>query len=191
MTAPVFVDTNVLIYAMDEADPNKHAAARIWRAELWRSGRGRVSFQVLQEFYTKVVQKWPSSREQARAEARDLLAWLPVTVDGGLVELGWKIQDRFRLSFWDALIVAAAKVSSSRYLLTEDLQAGQDFDGVLVVHPFQGEPGRSLPNEAGGKRPSASPFMPKEAPMAHRHGAPQRLKPPNDFDTCGTVETVP
>lgn len=145
MTAPVFVDTSVLIYAVDEADEEKHAAARIWRAELWRSGRGRVSFQVLQEFYAKVVQKWPGSREQARAEARDLLAWQPVTVDAALLELGWKIQDRFQLSFWDALIVAAAKASSSRYLLTEDLQPGQEFDGVLVVHPFHGQPGALPP----------------------------------------------
>jgi len=141
MTAPVFVDTNVLIYAFDEGQPEKHSAARAWRDELWRSGRGRISFQVLQEFYAKVAQKWPSGREPARDEARDLLAWQPVVVDASLLELGWKIQDRFQISFWDALIVAAAKTSGCRYLLTEDLQPGQDFGGVLVVHPFQGKPG--------------------------------------------------
>src|SRR5271170_7744106 len=132
MTAPVFVDTNVLIYAVDEADPKKHAAARIWRDELWRTGRGRISFQVLQEFYAKVAQKWPSAREQARVEVRDLLAWQPVTIDAALLELSWRIQDRFQLSFWDALIVAAAKSASCRYLLSEDFQPGQDFDGVSV-----------------------------------------------------------
>ena len=136
MTAPVFVDTNVLIYALDEADRKKHEAARFWRADLWKSRRGRISYQVLQEFYVKVTQKWPSSRQQARAEVRDLLAWQPVSVDAPLLERAWRIQDRYHFSFWDALIVAAAKVASCRYLLTKDLQADQDIDGVLVINPF-------------------------------------------------------
>src|SRR5215472_6112613 len=109
MTAPVFVDTNVLIYAVDRGDLKKQQAARAWRTELWKSHRGRISFQVLQEFYVNVAQRWPSAREQARAEVRDLLAWRPVAVDGTILERGWKIQDRYQLSFWDALIVAAAK----------------------------------------------------------------------------------
>ncbi len=140
MTAPVFVDTNVLIYALDEADPKKQQAARVWRAELWKSRRGRISFQVLQEFYAKVTQKWPNAREEARAEVRDLLAWRPVTVDDVILERSWKIQDRYQLSFWDALIVAAARAASCRYLLTEDLQADQELDGLVVVNPFFRDP---------------------------------------------------
>lgn len=136
MTAPIFVDTNVLIYALDEADPQKQRAARAWRAALWQSRRGRISFQVLQEFYVKVTRKWPEARQQARAEVRDLLAWRPVSVDDGILDRSWKIQDRYQLSFWDALIVAAAKAASSRYLLTEDLQADRELDGVVVVNPF-------------------------------------------------------
>ncbi|MGH8278124.1 MAG: PIN domain-containing protein, partial [Gammaproteobacteria bacterium] len=103
---------------------------------LWQSRRGRISFQVLQDFYVKVTRKWPKARQQARAEVRDLLAWRPVSVDDGILERSWKIQDRYQLSFWDALIVAAAKAASSRYLLTEDLQADQELDGVVVVNPF-------------------------------------------------------
>jgi predicted nucleic acid-binding protein len=140
MSAPVFVDTNVLIYALDEADRKKQQAAMAWRAELWKSRRGRTSFQVLQEFYVKATQKWPSSRNAARAEVRDLLTWRPVVVDAGIVQQGWQIQDRYQLSFWDALIVAAAKATSCRYLLTEDLQHGQDLDGVVVVSPFRQDP---------------------------------------------------
>lgn len=144
MTAPVFVDTNILIYAFDDADLNKQAAARLWRSELWRNRCGRVSFQVLQEFYANVSHKWPAAREQARAELRDLIAWRPIAVDDVVLEEGWKIQDCYQLSFWDALIVAAAKLLSCRYLLTEDLQANQDLDGVLVVNPFVSDPD-SLP----------------------------------------------
>ena len=144
MTAPVFVDTNVLIYALDGADLKKQEAARQWRAELWKRRQGRISFQVLQEFYVKVTHKWPNVRQDARSEVRDLLAWRPSTVDGVILEHAWKIQDRYQISFWDALIIAAAKSASCRFLLTEDLQAGQDMDGLLVVNPFRNDPASLL-----------------------------------------------
>lgn len=139
MNAPVFVDSNVLIYAVDEANPKKHESARLWRSELWKSGRGRVSFQVLQEFYVNVTRKWPGAREHAQAEIRNLLTWRPVVIDQPILEDGWHIQDRHRISFWDALIVAAAKASSCKFLLTEDLQADQELDGVVVVNPFRSD----------------------------------------------------
>ena len=141
MTALIFVDTNVLIYAADaKAERKKHEAAVLWRSELWKSRRGRISFQVLQEFYAKVVQKQPGARQEVRAEIRDLLAWRPVAIDAEILERGWRYQDRYQLSFWDALIVSAAKSASCRYLLTEDLQAGQELDGVVVIDPFQHTP---------------------------------------------------
>jgi predicted nucleic acid-binding protein len=136
MTAPVFVDSNVFLYALDKADLKKQQAARNWRAELWNSRRGRLSFQVLGEFYVNAVRLLPKAHDEARAEVRDLLAWRPVVTDAALLEQGWKIQDRYQLSYWDALIVAAAKASSCRYLLTEDLQTGQKLDGIEVVNPF-------------------------------------------------------
>ncbi|MGC2792876.1 MAG: PIN domain-containing protein [Candidatus Sulfotelmatobacter sp.] len=136
MTGPVFVDSNVFLYALDEADPKKQQAARNWRSELWKSRRGRVSFQVLGEFYVNAVRKQPAARDEVRAEVRDLLAWNPVIADTVLLEQGWKIQDRYQFSYWDALIVAAAKVSACHYLLTEDMQSGQKLDGIEVVNPF-------------------------------------------------------
>jgi predicted nucleic acid-binding protein len=140
MTALVFVDTNVLIYAVDEANPKKHEAAKQWRSELWKSRRGRISFQVLQEFYANVSRRWPAAREQTVAEIRNLQAWHPVPIDAAVLENAWKIEDRYLLSFWDSLIVSAAKTASCRYLLTEDLQAGQELDGVVVVNPFRCDP---------------------------------------------------
>jgi len=137
MNVPIFVDTNVLIYAVDTADRKKHEAARTWRDELWKSTRGRISFQVLQEFYAKVTQKAPSTRNEAQAEVRDLLKWKPIVVDEIVLERGWKIQDRYKLNFWDSLIVAAARQLSCGYLLTEDLQAGREIEGVLIVNPFR------------------------------------------------------
>jgi predicted nucleic acid-binding protein len=140
MTALVFVDTNVLIYALDDADPAKQRAARSWRDSLWRSRRGRISFQVLQEFYVKTTHNLPSARDRARSEIRDLLAWEPVGPDSQIFEQAWRVQDRYRLSFWDSLIVAAAKSSSCSYLLTEDLQPNQSLDGILVLSPFLSTP---------------------------------------------------
>jgi len=147
MTGPVFVDTNVFIYALDEADPGKQKAARAWRGALWETHRGRTGFQVLEEFYAKVTKKWPTARDRARAEVRDLLAWRPVRVDAAMMERAWTIQDRYHFSFWDALIVAVAKSASCRYLLTEDLQSEQELDGVRVVNPFLLGP-NSLSSEA-------------------------------------------
>ncbi|HTW56721.1 MAG TPA: PIN domain-containing protein [Terriglobales bacterium] len=136
MTAPVFVDSNVLLYAIDAADPRKQRVAQDWRAELWKSRLGRVSFQVLNEFYVNAVRVKPAASNEARAEVRDLLAWNPVVVDAAVIERGWKLQDRYQLSFWDSLIVAAAKTASCGFLLSEDLQDGQKLDGVEIVNPF-------------------------------------------------------
>jgi len=136
MTAPVFVDSNMFLYAVDDADPRKQRVARDWHAELWKSRLGRVSFQVLNEFYVNALRLKPAARDEARAEVRDLLAWNPVVVDAAVIERGWKLQDRYQLSFWDSLIVAAAKTVSCGFLLSEDFQDGQKLDGVEVVNPF-------------------------------------------------------
>jgi len=144
MTAPVFVDSNVFLYAVDAADPRKQRVARDWRAELWKSRLGRVSFQVLSEFYVNAARLKPAATDDARAEVRDLLAWNPVVMDAAVLERGWKLQDRYQLSFWDSLIVAAAKAASCGFLLTEDLQNGQKLDGLEVVNPFLREPGSVL-----------------------------------------------
>ena len=111
-----------------------------WRELLWKNRRGRVSFQVLQEFYANVLRKRPNARDEARAEVRDLMEWDPIAADRQTIELAWKLQDRYKLSFWDALIVAAAKSAECGYLLSEDLQANQDIDGILVANPFATEP---------------------------------------------------
>ena len=140
MTAQVFVDTNVLLYALDPADRSKQQAARMWRDELWRRRLGRISFQVLQEFYVKATRKWPDARAEARAEVRDLLFWGPVATDAAILDHGWKLQDRFQLSFWDALIVAAAKRLQCTLLLTEDLQTNQELEGIKIISPFQTNP---------------------------------------------------
>jgi predicted nucleic acid-binding protein len=97
MTGPIFVDTNVFIYAVDLADPQKQQVAQSWLSGLWKTRRRRLSLQVIHEFYAKVCQKNPSVRDQARAEARALFAWRPVAMDTVLVEDAWKLQDQLIL----------------------------------------------------------------------------------------------
>ena len=146
MTAPIFVDTNVLVYARDAAAGAKQQRASDWMAFVWRTGRGRLSVQVLQELYVTLTRKLRPglTPDEARVEVRTLLAWQPVATDAGILERAWGLQDRFQLSWWDALIVASALATGSHYLLTEDLQDGQDLDGMLVVNPFLHAPD-SLP----------------------------------------------
>jgi predicted nucleic acid-binding protein len=144
MSAPAFVDSNVLVYWVDGSDPVKQQRASLWVEELWKGRSGRISFQVLQEFFYAATKKKPEIVEKIRAEVRHLLAWHPISVDPALLELAWKIQDRYHFAFWDALIVAAAKAASCRWLLTEDLQSGQNLDGIVVVNPFLYTPDQLL-----------------------------------------------
>ncbi len=143
---PVFVDTNVLVYARDRTDESKHRRALEWLAALWDDRAGRVSWQVLQEYYVTVTRKLEPPREasDAREDVTSLTTWAPIRPDLRVVDLAWGIQDRFGLSWWDALIVAAARSAGCAYLLTEDLQDGQALGDVTVVDPFSHEPSEVL-----------------------------------------------
>jgi predicted nucleic acid-binding protein len=136
---PVFADTNLLVYARDASDPEKHTTARSWMEHLWTSASGRLSVQVLQEYYVTVTRKLQPGlpKEEARADVRDLAVWLPIRIDGSIVEAAWDVEDRYGLSFWDALIVSAAQAAGCGILLTEDLQHDLDIDGLRVVDPFR------------------------------------------------------
>lgn len=138
----LFVDTNVLVYSADPGMGQKHERARAWLEHMSGEPSGRLSYQVLQEYYVTVTRKLtpPMDPGEARDDVRGLLAWDPVVIDGPVLESAWGVQDRFGLSFWDALIVAAAKAAGCERLLTEDLQDGQDLDGVVVVDPFAHDP---------------------------------------------------
>jgi predicted nucleic acid-binding protein len=142
MTARVFVDTNVLVYARDSTDADKHRRALGWMAGLWETRSGRLSWQVLHEYYVTVTRKLdpPRSRDEAREDVTSLVTWRPVALGLPAIDLAWRIEDRYGLSWWDALIVAAAHVGECDHLLSEDLQDGQDFDGVEVVSPFSRSP---------------------------------------------------
>jgi predicted nucleic acid-binding protein len=142
MTAPVFVDTNVLVYRRDATDPAKQRRAGEWIDHLWRSRRGRLSFQVLHEYYAVVTRKLDPGLpvDEARGDVRDLGAWKPLSPTAGMLEDAWALIDAHALSFWDGLIVAAAQAARCDQLLTEDLAEGETYGSVLVVNPFTTTP---------------------------------------------------
>lgn len=142
MTAPVFVDSNVLVYARDLAAGSKQGSALRWMEHLWQARAGRLSFQVLSEFYVTVTSKLRPGMEADAAlrDVRALNAWRPVPVDGAVMDGAWLLQDRYGLSWWDALIVSTAQAAECGYLLSEDFQEGQELAGVRVINPFSVTP---------------------------------------------------
>ena len=107
----VFVDTNVLVYARDVHDPEKCRKARTWMEHLWSSREGRLSAQVLNEYYVTVTGKLVPGLPpaEARADIERLLTWSPLPVDATLIEDALEIGEAGAFSHWDALIVAAAQ----------------------------------------------------------------------------------
>jgi predicted nucleic acid-binding protein len=135
-----FVDTNVLVYAHDTSQGAKHDAARDLVLRLWADRTGALSTQVLQEFYVVATRKLDAPMPPA--EARQIVAlyaaWSLVVIDTELILDATIREQRDALSFWDALIVEAARRAGAHRLLSEDLQDGRDFDGTVVENPFRG-----------------------------------------------------
>lgn len=138
MPDKVFVDTNVLVYAYDKSAPEKHEAAQEIIAGLWESGLGLISPQVLQEFYVTVTKKLkkPLAGDSARTIVADLCKWSIVAMNGEDVLAAIDIQLKHQLSFWDSMIVHAARKGGASLLLSEDLNDGQEIGEVLVKNPF-------------------------------------------------------
>lgn len=132
----VFLDTNILLYAVSSAPQETEKRDRA-RALLERGG-WTLSVQVLQEFYVNAIGKLakPLTPETADRFIRRLAASGPLPITAELVLAGAALSRRFQLSYWDGAIIAAAKVLRCRTLFSEDLHHGQNFAGVRIVNPF-------------------------------------------------------
>ena len=154
MSDKVFVDTNVLIYAHDvDAGPKRTIAARRLQ-ELWATRQGLLSVQVLEEFYVNVTRKIsaPLTPTNAREIIRAYCAWDVEEVRPGTILRGSEIAERHRLSFWDALIVAAARQGHATMVLSEDLNPGQRIDGIVIENPFLPVPRPEQPTTSRSRR---------------------------------------
>ena len=147
-TAPAtFIDTNVLVYAHDTSEPERHGIAQAVLDHLWETDSGVLSTQVLQEFYSVATRKLV--QPMTPAEAREVVAlysvWRVVRIEPAMILNASHLQERHGLAFWDALVVESARVGGADRLLTEDMQTGRTFDGVLIENPFSTSVGAAGP----------------------------------------------
>lgn len=136
-----FVDTNVLLYAVsaspEEADKRRQARETLKEPDL------AVSVQVLQEFYyqaTRTGRKPPIGHEQALGLIRSINHFPVQAVTGDLFYAAVAISRRFRLSYWDGAILAAARAMGCDAVYSEDLSSEQDYDGLRIINPFHAGP---------------------------------------------------
>lgn len=168
MTACVFVDTNILIHARDPRDPVKRSRAVEWLRMLWTEERGRTGVQVLNEYYDVLTRKFPTTikREDVWDDVQFYLSsWNPQPIDSEVLDCAHEIEMRYRLSWWDCLIVAAAQVQDCVMLLSDDLPDGAEYGGVIVRSPFT----LRIAEEAG-----AYPLRPRMNPRHRGRGRPRR-----------------
>lgn len=138
MSDRYFVDTNILVYAHDRGSGPRHEIAKELVQKLWQERSGVVSTQVLQELYVNLRRKAarPLGVAAAKRLIEDYLSWTVIVNDGASVLRAVDLEDRTSLSFWDGLIIDAARSADATLLYSEDLGHGQRYGGVEVRNPF-------------------------------------------------------
>ncbi|MBP7867181.1 MAG: PIN domain-containing protein [Acidobacteria bacterium] len=156
----VFFDTNVLVYANDESEPDKSLKARELIRHHLKEGNGCLSAQVLCEFWVTVTRKMavPLPLDLAERQVRLLGTFQVVGLDALSVWRAIDLQKQHTLSFWDAHILAAALLGGCGTLFSEDFQDGAAYSGVRVVNPFKVSP--ETPGESFAMPPSSGPENP-------------------------------
>jgi predicted nucleic acid-binding protein len=138
MSVEVFVDTNLLYYANTDSPDPRHARARQLIEPLWSEpGRAAISVQVLQELHVNLMRKGGLDPAASWRRVSDYLAWKVIDNDRLLLAAAFDVQTRWKLSYWDSLIVAAAQRSGAPLLWSEDLAEGQRYDDVRAINPLR------------------------------------------------------
>ena len=139
MTAPVFVDTNILVYAHDLSAGRKSEVAEKLLRQLWDSELGAVSLQVLNEYFVNVTRKIPKplSVVEAQNHVRRYAAWIHSDSSISTSLRAIDLMQVHKLSFWDGMVIAAAEEAGAAEIITEDLNHGQIVAGVRIVNPFR------------------------------------------------------
>jgi len=140
------VDTNVLLYTLDTANPSKQAAALKWRDFLWEHRAGCLSWQVLNEFYANAIAKIGAPPAAARGIVEAYAQWPVSPFSVTLLRRAWHWTDVAHINYWDAVILAAAERSGCRWLLSEDFPDGRKYGPVQAVNPFRTEPNEAFGN---------------------------------------------
>ncbi len=136
MTEISFVDTNVFVYSRDPREERKQRVAAELITQLWRDRTGRTSIQVMSECYATLTRKLHLQSDLAWDYISVLKPWNPLSVDLDVMLRAREVERRYRTSWWDATIVAAAQQQNCKILLSEDFQDGMQFDQLVVHNPF-------------------------------------------------------
>jgi predicted nucleic acid-binding protein len=138
MSDKYFVDTDILVYAHDRSPGVKQQRAKMLLEQLWNSGNGVLSTQVLQELCINLRRKTgnPVPIDEVRLLIREYSTWEVVTNTPESVLKALDIEMRYKTSFWDALILQAAETAGTSILYSEDLAAGQRYGAIQVVNPL-------------------------------------------------------
>lgn len=134
----VFIDTNIIVYAADKQDKKRNKLARKLLKEVEQSSSGVISTQVLQESFLAFTKKLAIEALQAKQIVERLTSFETVVIQIPAISKAIDISILNRISFWDALIIAAAESAKCEIVYTEDLNDGQMISGVRVVNPFKG-----------------------------------------------------
>jgi predicted nucleic acid-binding protein len=134
----VFLDTNILLYAHDRSAGRKHEVAKGLVEACWGNQKGCLSVQVLQEFYVNLTRKiaHPLDHRSARQLVEALAHWRLHTPGSEDLLAAIDLHQTYRVSFWDAMVLQSAVYLGCRTMISEDLSAGQTYNGVKVVNPF-------------------------------------------------------
>ena len=138
MSSLVFVDSVVFLTTFDARDAQRQQQAQAWVRHCWTEHVGRISTQVLNNFYHGAITQFADEPpvQQARTQVRNLRQWQPPHLDRYTIDGAWALQDRTQIGYWDALIVSSAQQQGCSYLLTESLPHLQRFETVQVINPF-------------------------------------------------------
>ena len=133
-----FVDTNVLLYAYDHTEPEKQAKAAALLADLWKRRVGCLSVQVLQEFFVNATRNLsrPLEVANARQVVHDYSLWIVHVPNTSAVMSAIELHERYRVSFWDVMILQSALELGGSTVWSEDLNPGQAFESLTVQSPF-------------------------------------------------------
>jgi len=136
--AEVFVDTNILVYAYDTSAGEKYVRAAAIIKNLWKSGRGIISTQVLQEFFVTVTRKIakPLDSSAAKQIVKDYLVWKTIVVNGEIILEAIDILTDHKYSYWDSVIIASAIEAGASKLFSEDLSDRQKIKSLTIENPF-------------------------------------------------------
>jgi predicted nucleic acid-binding protein len=135
--AKTFIDTNVLIYSLDQYDPVKRKKSRLLLEALTKERRGVISTQVMQEFYVAATKKLGAEPLVVKDILKSFEHFETVIIEPDLIKEAIDCSIINRISFWDALIVTAAESAKCDMLWSEDLNDGQVIRGVRIENPYK------------------------------------------------------